>query len=184
MLSGFMSDLVVDFNDPESIVHAIPQTKMLIHQAEQRVATAVEKATQARERASNAELEIQRLRAVLLTLEQLSGGKASSPPDVSGEGSRDRALEVVIIINGPTNIAEVAEHMPEFSPKTVSWALWKLADEGAIQRLGHGQYAPLRYVPGQPTTNYFNVPPGMPVPRRAQIMQAVDEANAAAKAAT
>jgi hypothetical protein len=72
--------------------------------------------------------------------------------------------------------------MPEFSRKTVSWALWKLADEGAIQRLGHGRYAPLRYVPGQPTTNYFNVPPGM-APSRAQFMQAVEEANAAAKAA-
>jgi hypothetical protein len=73
--------------------------------------------------------------------------------------------------------------MSEFSRKTVSWALWKLADEGAIQRLGHGRYAPLRYVPGQPTTNYFQVPPGMPVPSQAQIMQAVEDANAAAKAA-
>jgi hypothetical protein len=178
-----MSDLVVDFNDPESIADAIPQAEMLIRQAEQRVATAVERATQARERASDAELEIQRLRAVLLTLEQLSGGNAPSPPDASEEGSRDQALKVVITINGPTNITEVAEHMPEFSRKTVSWALWKLADEGAIQRLGHGQYAPLGYVPGRPTTNYFHVPPGMPVPSQAQIMQAVEDANAAAKAA-
>lgn len=177
-----MSELVVDFNDPESIAHAIPQAEILIGRAEQRVATAVEQATQARERASDAELEIRRLRAVLLTLEQLSEGKTPSPPDVSGEGSRDQALEVVIIINGPTNIAEVAEHMPAFSPKTVSWALWKLADEGAIQRLGHGQYAPLDYVPGRPTTNYFNVPPGM-APSRAQIMQAIEKANAATKAA-
>jgi hypothetical protein len=178
-----MSELVVDFNDPESIADAIPQAEMLIRQAEQRVAAAVEQATQAHQRASDAELEIQRLRAVLLTLEQLSGASAPPPPDASEEGSRDQALKVVIIINGPTNITEVAEHMPEFSRKTVSWALWKLADEGAIQRLGHGQYAPLRYVPGQPTTNYFHVPPGMPMPSQAQIMQAVEEANAAAKAA-
>jgi hypothetical protein len=73
--------------------------------------------------------------------------------------------------------------MPEFSRKTVSWALWKLADEGAIQRLGHGRYAPLRYVPGQPTTNYYRVPPGMPMPSQATIMQAIEDANAAAKAA-
>ncbi len=118
----------------------------------------------------------------MLTLEQLSGSKEPSPPDASEEGSRDQALKVVVIINGPTNIAEVAEHMPEFSRKTVSWALWKLADEGAIQRVAHGRYAPLRYVPGQPTTNYFHVPPGT-VPSEAQIMQAIDEANAAAKAA-
>jgi hypothetical protein len=175
-----MTELVVNFNDSESIADAIPQAEALIRQAEQQAATAVEQATQARERASDAELEIQRLRAVLLTLEQLSGVKAPSPPEASEEGSRDQALKVVIFINGPTNITEVAEHMPEFSPKTVSWALWKLADEGAIQRLGHGRYAPLGYVPGQPTTNYFNAPPGM-LPSQAQIMQAVEEANAAAK---
>jgi hypothetical protein len=178
-----MSDLVVDFNDPESIADAIPQAESLIRQAEQRAAKAVEQAMQARERASDAELEIQRLRAVLLTLEQLSGSEAPSRPDASEEGSRNQALRVVILINGPTDIAEVAEHMPGFSRKTVSWALWKLADEGAIQRLGHGRYAPLRYVPGQPTTNYFRVPPGMPMPSPAEIMHAVEEANAAAKAA-
>jgi hypothetical protein len=178
-----MSELVVDFNDPESIAEAIPRAETLIRKAEQRVATAVAQATQARERASDAELEVQRLKAVLLSLKLLSGSKAPSRPDASEEGSRDQALKVVVIINGPTNIAEVAEHMPEFSRKTVSWALWKLADEGAIQRLGHGRYAPLRYVPGQPTTNFFHVPPGMPVPSEAQIMQAVEEANVAAKAA-
>jgi hypothetical protein len=178
-----MPELVVDFTDPESIAGAIPQAEMLIRQAEQRVATAVEQAKAARERASDAELEIQRLRAVLLTLEQLSGSNAPPPPDTSEEGSRDKALKVVITINGPTGIAEVAEHMPEFSPKTVSWALWKLAHEGAIQRLAHGRYAPLGYVPGRPTTNYFNLPPGMSAPSQAQIVQAVEQANAAAKAA-
>jgi hypothetical protein len=175
-----MPELVVDFNDPESIADAIPQAEMLIHEAERRVSTAVEQATQARQRASDSELEIQRLRAVVLTLEQLIGTDPPSTPEASEEGSRDKALRVVIIINGPTNIAEVAEHMREFSRRTVSWALWKLADEGAIQRLGHGQYAPLRYVQGQPTTNYFHAPPGMPIPSQAQIMQAVREANAAA----
>jgi hypothetical protein len=146
------------------------------------MARAVDQATQARERASDAEMEMQRLRAVLLTLEQLSGGDLPSPPDGAEEGSKDRALKVVITINGPTNIAEVAEHMPEFSPKTVSWALWKLTDEGAIQRLGHGRYAPLGYVPGRPTTNYFHVPPGMPEPSQAQIADAVEASVAAAKA--
>jgi hypothetical protein len=178
-----MIELVVDFSDPESVADAIPQAEMLIRQAEERVATALARAREAYERASEEELEIQRLRAVLLTLEQLSGGIAPRSPDASEEGSRDQALKVVITINGPTNITEVAEHMPGFSRKTVSWALWKLADEGAIQRLGHGRYAPLGYVPGRPTTNYFNVPPGMPMPSQAQLMQAVEEANAAARAA-
>lgn len=177
-----MDELVVDFNDPESIASAIPQAEVLIRQAEQRVATAVEQAMAANKRVSDAELEIQRLRAVLLTLEQLSSSDVPPQPDGSEEGSRDQALRVVITINGPTNIAEVAEHMPEFSRKTVSWALWKLADEGAIQRLGHGRYAPLGYVPGRPTTNYFHAPPGFPVPSQAQITQAIEAANAAAKA--
>jgi hypothetical protein len=173
-----MSELVVDFNDPESIADAIPLAEARISQAEQQVATAVEQATQARERASDAEVEMQRWRAVLLTLEQLSRSDALSPPD-GAEGSKDQALKVVITINGPTNIAEVAEHMTGFSRKTVSWALWKLADEGAIQRLGHGRYAPLGYVPGQPTTNYFHVPPGVAVPSQAQIAQAAEAAKAA-----
>ncbi len=72
--------------------------------------------------------------------------------------------------------------MPEFNRKTVSWALWKLADEGAIQRLGHGRYAPRGYVPGQRTTNYFHAPPGAPVPSRAQIAYAAEAAVAEAKA--
>ncbi len=177
-----MSDLVVDFNDPESIANAIPQAQALIRQAEKRAATAVQQAKQAQERASEAEIEMQRWRAVLLTLTQLSDGDVSPPPDSAEGGSKDQALKVVITINGPTNITEVAEHMPRFSRKTVSWALWKLADEGAIQRLEHGRYAPLSYVPGQPTTNYFHVPPGVPVPSQVQIAQAVEAAVAATKA--
>ncbi|HTA33936.1 MAG TPA: hypothetical protein VK721_10970 [Solirubrobacteraceae bacterium] len=177
-----MPELVVDFNDPASIAEAIPQAEALIREAEHRVTAAIEEATRARERASDAELAIQRLRAVLLTLEQLSRGEMPPPPDSAEEGSKDQALKVVITINGPTNIAEVAEHMPGFSPKTVSWALWKLADEGAIQRVGHGLYAPLGYVPGQPTMNYFQAPPGFPVPSRAQIAQAAEAALAAARA--
>jgi hypothetical protein len=176
-----MSDLVVDFNDPESIANAIPQAQALIRQAEKRAATAVQQAKQAQERTREAEIEMQRLRAVLLTLTQLSDGDASPSPDGAEGGSKDQALKVVITINGPTNITEVAEHMPRFSRKTVSWALWKLADEGAIQRLEHGRYAPLGYVPGQPTTNYFHVPPGVPVPSQV-IAQAVEAAVAATKA--
>ena len=118
----------------------------------------------------------------MLTLGQLTDGDVPSPPDGAEEGSKDQALKVVITINGPTNIAEVAEHMPRFSRKTVSWALWKLADEGAIQRLEHGRYAPLGYVPGRPTTNYFHVPPGVPVPSHAQIAHEAEAALAATKA--
>jgi hypothetical protein len=178
-----MSDLVVDFNDPESIANAIPQAQALIRQAEKRVATAVQQAKQARERASEAEIEMQRWRAVLLTLTQLSDSDVPPQPDGAKEGSKDQALKVVIAINGPTNIAEVAEHMPRFSRKTVSWALWKLADERAIQRLEHGRYAPLGYVPGQPTTNYFHVLPEVLVPSQAQIAHEAEAAIEAAKAA-
>jgi hypothetical protein len=177
-----MSELLVDFNDPASIADAIPQAEALIREAERHVAEAIEEATRARERASDAELAIQRLRAILLTLEQLNTSDVPPPSDGADEGSKDQALKVVITINGPTSIAEVADHMPGFSPKTVSWALWKLADEGAIQRVGHGRYAPLDYVPGQPTMNYFRAPPGFPVPSRAQIAQAAEAAMAASRA--
>lgn len=178
-----MSELVVDFNDPESIADAIPRTRTLIQEIERQALRAIEQAAQAQERVSNAELEMQRLRAVLLTLEQLSGSDVPPPSDGTEEGSKDQTLKVVITINGPTNIGEVAEHMPEFSRKTVSWALWKLADEGAIQRLGHGRYAPLGYMAGRPTTNFAHVSPGMPVPSQAQIEHAAEAAVAAAKAA-
>jgi hypothetical protein len=177
-----MSEFIVDFNDPLSIAEAIPQAEALIRDAEHRVAAAVEEATRARERASDAELVIQHLRAVVQTLEQLSRSETPPPHDGVGEGSKDQALKIVITINGPTTIAEVAEHMPGLSPKTVSWALWKLADEGVIQRVGHGRYAPRGYAPGQPTVNYFQAPPGFPVPSRAQIAQAAEAALAAARA--
>lgn len=177
-----MTELLVDFNDPTSIAEAIPHAEALIREAEQQVAEANEEAASALKRASDAELEIQRLTTVLLTLKQLSSGDIPSPPDGAEENSKDQALKAVITINGPTDIAEVAEHMPEFSRKTVSWALWKLADEGTIQRLGHGRYAPRGYEPGQPTTYYSRLPPGFPLPSRAQIDQAAQAAVAAARA--
>jgi hypothetical protein len=180
-----MSELVVNFGDPASVQDAIPQAGALIEQAEARVASAKRDAAEALERASDAEVEIQRWRALLLTLEQLdrsTNEPAPAPPDdVEAGNSKYRALWVVTAINGPTDIAEVAEHLTEFSRKTVSWALWKLADEGAIQRVGHGRYAPLDYLPGQPTTNYLKLPPGFPAPSHAQISHAVEEALAKAK---
>jgi len=170
----------VDFADPGSISGAIPRAHELIREAEQRVAAAVEEAQQAYQRAGEAETEAQRLRAILTTLEQLDA--ETPPPDGEEQGtSKDRVLKIVIAINGPTNIAEVAEHMPEFSRKTVSWALWKLADEGVIQRLDHGRYAPTGYVPGRPTTNYLRLPPHFPSVSQAQIDQAAEEARARAR---
>jgi len=178
-----MVELLVDFNDPESITNAIPRATGLIEEAELQVLAARHDADEALKRASDAEIEIQRLRAVLMTLEQLDAETMPSPPDGAEEGSsREQALKIVIAINSPTNVAEVAEHMGGFSRKTVSWALWKLADEGVIERLGHGRYAPPGYVPGMPTTNYLKLPPGFPAPSRVQIDQAAAEALAKAKA--
>ncbi|HTR89684.1 MAG TPA: hypothetical protein VMG62_06205 [Solirubrobacteraceae bacterium] len=181
-----MSELLVDFNDPESVGRAIPRAKALIQKAERQAALAGEEAARALERASDAELEIRRWKAVLQALERVNSGvdvEASPAPRHSSDegGSKDQALRIVIAINGPTSIAEVAEHMSLFSRKTVSWALWKLADEGAIQRLGHGRYAPLDYVPGQPTTNYLTLPHGFPAPSKAQISRAVETALSATK---
>lgn len=179
-----MSEMVVDFNDPDSIACAIPQAKERIRHAEERLLSARRAVDEAFERASDAEVEIQRLRAVLMTLEQLDAEPVLAAPLEGSEAgsSKDQALRVVIAINGPTNVAEVAEHMTEFSRKTVSWALWKLAEEGVIERLGHGRYAPQGYAPGAPTTNYLRIPAGFPVPSRAQIDHAAQEAVAKAKA--
>jgi hypothetical protein len=55
--------------------------------------------------------------------------------------------------------------MQDFNRRTVSWALWKLADESAIQRIGHGRYAPIGYRPGQVTTNYLKAPAAFPAPQ-------------------
>jgi hypothetical protein len=160
-----MSELTVDFTDPESIAAAVPRAETLIHAAEKLVLKAAAEAAQARERAGRAEVDVQRWQTLLMTLERMSesydNDRSGTLPtrDSDGEApesSKERALIVITAINGPTNIAEVAEHMPQFSRKTVSWALWKLADEGAIQKLGHGRYAPVGYSPGQVTTNYFD----------------------------
>lgn len=177
-----MAEFVVDFGDPESVAHGIPRAKELIDRAEQRVAEAMEEVNQAFARGSDAEVEAQRLRAILLTLERLDAEPSLTPPDGIEEGSsKDQVLKVVTAINGPTDIAEVAEHIADFSRKTVSWALWKLADEGVIQRLGHGRYAPLGYVRGRPATNYTTLPPSFPTPSRAQLDQAADAAVAKAR---
>ncbi len=179
-----MTDMIVDFNDPESIARAIPRAKERILQAEQRVVAAKEEVDQAFADASDAEIEVQRLKAVLLTLQQLDAETMPAPPDGAEQGSsKDQALRVIIAINSPTNVAEVAEHLTDFSRKTVSWALWKLADEGVIQRLGHGRYAPPGYVPGRPvTTNYLNLPHRFPAPSKAEIDHIAEEALAKAQA--
>jgi hypothetical protein len=152
----------------------VPQAEALINDAEKHVLKAVAEAEFARQRASKAEVERQRWLTLLTTLQHLSDGYdgASVEADANGEGAESstvRVLNVMTAINGPTNTAEVAEHMPEVNRKTVSWALWKLADDDLIQRIGHGRYAPNGYQPDRPTTNYvkagqlgMGVPPARP----------------------
>ncbi len=172
----------VDFSDPASIGRGIAEARGMIEQAKQRIVAARNEADLALARVSDAEVEIQQLRAILLTLEQLDVEAVPAPSDsAEADSSKLRALKVMIAINSPTNVAEVAEHMSEFSRNTVSWALWKLADEGVIVRLGHGRYAPPGHVPGSRTTNYLKVPPGFPVPSQAQIDHLAEEALAKAK---
>lgn len=180
-----MTDMRIDFNDLNSVADAIPRARSLIRQAERRRDAARDESERARERASAAEIEMHRWNTLLITLESLA--QAQEDPFAPGNEADERsstelALSVVITINGPTNIAEVAEHMPAFNRKTVGWALWKLAEEGVIQKLGHGRYAPLSYRPGQPTTNYYAAANlGMPTLGSAQIEQAVVEARAIAR---
>lgn len=164
-----MSEFTVDLQDPESIALALGRAQQLVEKAEEQYSAAMEELERAASREGEAKKKVERWRAMTLTLRNAGDimAAASAEADLDGGidadidlSSKDRALQVVTAIGGPTNIAEVAEHMPQFNPKTVSWALWKLAEEDAIQKLGNGRYAPRGYtvapikipsLPGRPT---------------------------------
>ena len=165
-MMAIMTELIVDFGNPASIAEGIPKAEALLDVAEQRRTQAYNDALAAREREEEAEAEAHRFRQLLAILEQLSPelpGEVSADPNAT-ESSKQATLRVVTAINGPTSIGEVAEELPHFNRKTISWALWTLADEKAIQKLGHGRYAPLGYRPGMTTTDQRTTARlGMPV---------------------
>lgn len=175
------SPFTVDLENPESIGTALRHAGELAESAEARLNEARKEQARAQAVEAEALAEIDRWRAMCLTLENAAQimGIVPKPdgtaPEQEGEPepnthSKARALEVVKLINGPTNPAEVAEHMTRFDRKTVTWALWTLADEGAIQKIGRGRYAPLDWEPGKPSQNYILAGKlGFPVPPRADL---------------
>jgi hypothetical protein len=184
-----MPDLTINFGDPESMLAAIPEIAEAVRRAEQCVEEADRELLAASENRRRAQTELDRARELGAflqnTLDRLEGPRGADvrpnaldhlPELAEDASSKDVALRVVTLINGPASMADVAQHMPEFSTKTVSWALWKLADDGAIQKLKHGIYAPLDYVEGQPTTNYYEAARlGMPVPSARQVATTIED---------
>jgi hypothetical protein len=187
-----MSDFTVDLQDPESVEKALALAQNRMETAQTRHVAAVEDLERATAREKEATAEVERWRALAFTLQQagqiMAAASAANELDDAEQSSPELemnskalALQVITALNGATNIAEVAEHMPQFARKTVSWALWKLAEERAVVSLGNGRYAPLGYQPGVPTTNYLNLPPGFPAPP-ARPGTAILDAMARAKA--
>jgi hypothetical protein len=144
-----MSDFTVDLQDPESVATALGRAQQRVEMAKNMHDAAVEELERAQRRERDATAELDRWRALAVTLQnagEIMAAVASEPDAADADpSSKARALQVVTALDGPTNVAEVAEHMQQFNRKTVGWALWKLAQEGAIQGLGNGRYAPTGY---------------------------------------
>jgi hypothetical protein len=173
-----MDDLQINFGDQESMRAAVPRVAVALQAAEQQLRDAEDEIVIAAEKRRRAERTIRQCKELTSVLAGMLEGPSDTAADVfaavpelgleemsDDPSSKELALRVITLINGEATVGEVAEHMPECTRKTVSWALWKLASEGSIQKLKHGIYAPNGYVPGQPTTNYFEATRlGMPTP--------------------
>ncbi len=173
-----MDDLQINFGDQESMRAAVPRVAVALQAAEQQLRDADDEIVIAAEKRRRAERAIRQCKELTSVLAGMLEGPSDTAADVfapvpelgleemsDDPTSKELALRVITLINGEATVGEVAEHMPECTRKTVSWALWKLASEGSIQKLKHGTYAPNGYVPGQPTTNYFEAARlGMPTP--------------------
>jgi hypothetical protein len=186
-----MSDFTVNLQDPESVDQALARARAFLLDAEKRHAAAEIELANAAAREKAVSGDVERWKALAFTLQSAGNIMAAVQPQLdeaeankaeADPTSKDMALQVVTIINGPATIPEVAEHMPQFDRKTVSWALWKLAGEKVIQKVSNGLYAPRGYKVGTPTTNYFNAPPGFAAPSAAQINEAVATAKLEARA--
>jgi hypothetical protein len=162
-----MSEFTVDLQDPASIAASLKQAERRAVAARARLDAVRDEVQQATDREREANAEFERWLALAHTLRSAGEIMAtvSHEPDTddADPSSKDRALQIVNAIGAPTNIPEVAEHMPPFTRKTVSWALWKLAEEGLIQKLGNGRYASLSYRPNQIKIPPFPKGPGTPV---------------------
>ena len=67
---------------------------------------------------------------------------------VSGPSSVAVAVGILEQTGGPMKVSEVHALAPQFTRKTIGWALWKAAKDGRIESLdGKGVYAPRAYKP-------------------------------------
>jgi hypothetical protein len=175
-----MSEFTVDLQDPESVATALGRAQQRVEMAKNMHEAAVGELERAQRRERDAVAELERWRALAVSLQNAGEIMAAvNEPDAADAdpSSKARALQVVTALGVPTNVAEVAEHMQQFNRKTVSWALWKLAQEGAIQRLGNGRYAPLGYTPSQ-----IKIPP-FPQRSSTALLDAMSTTTARVRAA-
>jgi hypothetical protein len=101
--------------------------------------------------------ELDKLDAMADKLAAVAGVKRQRPKSKGGarvkarpkrKTSRMQVKEIIEKIGRPATVAEVTEKTnPPLKQKTAGWALWKEAQEGAINAFKNGMYAPLGYTP-------------------------------------
>lgn len=76
------------------------------------------------------------------------GSQREGDDDVAAKGpsSVDTVVRILDQSGGAMTVAEVHKLAPDFTRKTIGWALWKAAKEGRARSVsGKGVYAPLSY---------------------------------------
>jgi hypothetical protein len=163
-----VSEPTVDLGDPISVKQGIAQAEAGLAEATQRLTAVIDEIREREARRQSVRAEVEHWEFLARALIHLAEGMGERMPQDEQEPAADAsskvlALSIVKGIDGPTSIGEVANRMPGVRRKTVSWALWKLAEEKAIQRLGHGAYAPLSYRPEPIELEKDRTPPLDPV---------------------
>jgi hypothetical protein len=103
-----MSEFVIDFGSPESVAAAIPTVGAELAKTERRDGAAREALDRAAQEARAADKQLERTRALLSMLEKMSeldgtaGDGAKESSAAADTSSKERALQVVTAINGPT----------------------------------------------------------------------------------
>lgn len=154
LLAKLGEPISVDLSDPEDIRSKLPQVQGRVSVIRETQAALEELAARAP--------HWERLEAALSAMVAAPGaddtpttGAASvepggSPKSNGGTAGRTvKSLDAVIAeldsIGGPISVAGLSARMPEFSRKTVGWALWKASKDGQALNLETGVYAPLSY---------------------------------------
>jgi hypothetical protein len=95
-----------------------------------------------------AQAGVKRQRPTVKARVRRNGAGGERPAGPIRRTSRIQVREIIEDIGGPATVAEVTEKTnPPIKQKTVGWALWKEAEQGAIRTVANGVYAPLSYQP-------------------------------------